>query len=82
MGEKKLKRAVPALKHIENEQVKFLAEQAQVKEDYVRKIINGKRAVQSPKAKVIYKAAKALDRAVENWQMRSKREFIIIGEND
>ncbi|WP_317899463.1 hypothetical protein [Aurantibacillus circumpalustris] len=69
------------LTHITGEQVKFLATEADCEENYVRKIVSARRPINSALAKIIYKAAKKLNRHIENGQQKAK-EIIIVGEND
>jgi len=70
-----------SFEHIAGDQVKFIATEAGCDENYVRKILNGKRPINSAKSRLIYKACRKLNRIIENGQQKVK-ELIIIGEND
>lgn len=70
------------LKHIKNDQIKFLSRQAKCSEAYVRMILSGDRANRSLKAKTILAEATKINKGIEKAQQKSSKEFLIIGEND
>lgn len=67
--------------HISGEQIKFIAEQTKCHEDYVLKVLRGKRETNTSTAKKIIRAASVLNTSIETAQGIVK-EFILVGEND
>lgn len=80
-----LKKQIPNSKdkyiHISWEQIKFIAEQTKCHEDYVLKVLRGKRQAKTATAKKIIRAASVLNTSIDTAQEIVK-EFILVGEND
>lgn len=73
---------LPGLELIEGQQIRQLADKANVKYQYVWQIMKGKRDTKSIKAKAIYSAAKALNESIKQGLSKAERKLQPITDND
>ena len=64
-------------KHITGDQVSFLAKKTNTTDNYVRKILNGKRPATSVIAKKVVIAANLINRAIDGAHKKCERDILI-----